>query len=59
MTRQIDTLAQITEAAYQADLARLQAIASEEATLRAALQQLATQERDNAASDPINLLAHW
>ena len=57
MTGPLDDLAAITGAAYQADLARLQAITSEENHLRQELETLGQQERNNASANPCNLIA--
>ena len=52
-----DDLVAITDAVFQADLARLRAIAAEEAELRAELEELARAERRNAAADPDSIAA--
>lgn len=57
MSGAFDDLAAITDAVYQADLARLKTIAAEEARLRNALAALAQEERHNAAADPGSALA--
>ena len=50
-------LAALADARYQVDLAQLQSIVGEETRLRSELQKLAGFERENAATDPADMLA--
>lgn len=52
-----DDLVAVTDAVYQADLARLRTIATEEVRLRSELAQLAEDERCNSAARPDDIVA--
>ncbi len=55
-SKQIAQLSKITNAVFQADLARLQAIATEEARLRAAQAELQAVVTESAALEPLDTL---
>ncbi|MDQ2090563.1 hypothetical protein [Marimonas arenosa] len=57
MSRLLDDLAAVTDAAYRADLAGLKSIVAEEDELRRNLANLAAEERRSATADPDRVLA--